>query len=49
MSTTPKHKTPNYRLVTHTVKTWPLFGTKPLIYRVAIWEPMPLRGTRKDL
>lgn len=45
-STPPKHKTPNYKLVTIEYRT---MGESPRKYCVSNWEPIPLRATRKDL
>lgn len=46
----PKHKTPNYRLVTHTYETMPVFPMgRPRKYSVSTWEPVPLRANRKDI
>ena len=47
-STHPKHRTPNYRLVTH-INEWPdRFGRwHKSVY--SVWQPVSLRATRKDL
>jgi hypothetical protein len=45
---TPKHKTPNYRLVTHEIRFLTMLGHERH-YTVSTWEPVPLRADRKDL
>lgn len=41
--TPPKHKTPNYKLVSHRSND----GGQSVV--TASWEPVPLRQDRKDL
>ena len=45
-STSQKHKTQNYKLVTRRVTS---IGAYPTTRAVSIWEPVPLRASRKDL
>ena len=48
-TTLPKHKTPNYRQVRHTRRNWVAWKNGWETFVWWIWEPMPLRSTRKDL
>ncbi len=43
----PKHRTPNYRLVTYTDTARPWLPKR--LRTFSTWEPMPLRADRKDL
>lgn len=48
-NTPAKHKTPNYRLVSHDFVVTDIWGRKHRVVTSGTWEPMPLRADRKDL
>lgn len=47
-STPPKHKTPNYKLVSHSHTYTGVFG-QPRTRIISTWDVQPLRPSRKDL